>query len=948
MNQRFAASGRYPGLYSAGLPSSSGARRLFMLASTALVAATLTTPTARAAITETGSNTPNTATAGVTNYIGSGAAGSLTVDAGSNFSTPLLGAGAGTAGVGTILVDGAGTQVTLTGAGQLFSGIQGVGSVTVSGGAVINGAAATANSFVGLYGGSTGSLTVTGAGSTLSTTSSWNGAGLYVGSGAVTPTNGIVGGTAVGTVTVSAGGTINASGLAIGQIGFDAAHPLVGAGQTAIGSVSIAGANSAIDIAPVGANGGVLVGGNNVNVPGSSGIGSLSISAGGALNISTNNANFQPGLQIGGAGSVVGGSGTVTVNNGSINFNGPYTGANTPFVNVGRNQSTGTLNVANGGTINGVNSLTVGRDGATGTMTVDGAGSKVTVAPAGTAAALVGVGSVSASPPAGVTTATGILNVRNGGEIDVSLNGSAANVLLVGQRGGNGTLNVTGSGSKIVMSGNNAGAANNPSGIQIGRSGQGALNVTAGAQIVVNDTSGYGFLTIGGAGGQVNNAETAGTGTVLVSGAGSRIDLQSAHSTIAVGRNSTGSLTVQSGGVVDAENIVVGRDKLDPAKPLVNPGSVGNLVVTGVGSQLNLAGNDGAVAAGGNQTVFGGTRLVVGMAGVGTATIANGATVSIDPTTDPANASQNPAVAGGLYIGGGVLQNANLVGNTNIGAGGTGTVNVTGGSTVTIGGSATNSVVAVGGNGTGTLNVGGAGSSVSLPSTGKMYVGAAPPGGGLGTVPLSGVVTVSNGASINAGSFLGIGSDGTNNNTGTGSFILTGGSTVTATNIVVGQHGLFGGNGVVSGNVTNNGGTIQVGASPDTLTIDGAYVQNGGTIDLEVFSNGMGGFLTDTLVFTGPAPVLTGVTFDFTFFNVDPDTFLHGANPLDTLSTFLTTTSTTPLDFQAIAATSNAAIASAPEPGTLSLLFAGLMGLAARRHSWLSWTHPVGHRARAA
>jgi len=59
---------------------------------------------------------------------------------------------------------------------------------------------------------------------------------------------------------------------------------------------------------------------------------------------------------------------------------------------------------------------------------------------------------------------------------------------------------------------------------------------------------------------------------------------------------------------------------------------------------------------------------------------------------------------------------------------------------------------------------------------------------------------------------------------------------------VIGLGGLFGGNGTVNGNVTNNGGTLQVGASPDALIINGAFTQIGGHINLEIFSNGAGGY----------------------------------------------------------------------------------------------------------
>ena len=63
--------------------------------------------------------------------------------------------------------------------------------------------------------------------------------------------------------------------------------------------------------------------------------------------------------------------------------------------------------------------------------------------------------------------------------------------------------------------------------------------------------------------------------------------------------------------------------------------------------------------------------------------------------------------------------------------------------------------------------------------------------------------------------------------------------------------------------------------SPGRMVIDGGFAFHSGKIVLEVESNGMGGFLTDEIVFTGHSLLdLTGLNVEFSFLgNTDPNAF---------------------------------------------------------------------------
>jgi len=107
---------------------------------------------------------------------------------------------------------------------------------------------------------------------------------------------------------------------------------------------------------------------------------------------------------------------------------------------------------------------------------------------------------------------------------------------------------------------------------------------------------------------------------------------------------------------------------------------------------------------------------------------------------------------------------------------------------------------------------------------------------------------------------------------GGGTTILHGGTLAASSGMLV-EGGVIGGNGVLQGDVMNTGGLLQVGASPDALLVTGNYHQTGGSIGFEIFSDGHGGFLTDSLLFkSGAAVNISHANILFTF--------AHGADPL--------------------------------------------------------------------
>jgi hypothetical protein len=193
-----------------------------------------------------------------------------------------------------------------------------------------------------------------------------------------------------------------------------------------------------------------------------------------------------------------------------------------------------------------------------------------------------------------------------------------------------------------------------------------------------------------------------------------------------------------------------------------------------------------------------------------------------------------------------------------------------------------------------------------------------------------------------------------------GSTLLNGG-TLQASGGIFANAGLIGGTGTLIGPVTVTGGTVQVGASPDPLHIVGDFSQTGGVLNFEIDSDGLGGFLTSSLIFDqGAAIFINGATVNFNFVGgadplafynkglLDIDTFFQVSNG-DTFSTDFSLAglfvndsffvSPHAYDILGYDANDGHFIIDAgngtdiPEPDTLALFLAGLFGFGALRHA---------------
>ena len=266
-----------------------------------------------ATVTGTGSSL----TAGSSLYIGDKGQGTLTVSNGGKVNAgPSIGIGNASTGVGTATVTGAGTTLGTNGnavigsAGRADLTASAGGSVSVGGRAIIAGGA-----------GSTGTVTVSGSGSSLTVTGDTEFG--YSGSGALIASNGaqvsLVDGFALG---VTAGG---------------------------VGTATVTGA-------------GTVLGTQRKAFIGASGRGDLTVSDGGKVNV-------RDDITIAGQST---GVGTVTVTGTGSSLSTDL------FMGVGE-RGTGTLTVGNGATVRtGGNTVIGGQATGNGAVNVSGAGSSLT------------------------------------------------------------------------------------------------------------------------------------------------------------------------------------------------------------------------------------------------------------------------------------------------------------------------------------------------------------------------------------------------------------------------------------------------------------------------------------------------------------------------------------------------------------------------------------------
>ena len=148
---------------------------------------------------------------------------------------------------------------------------------------------------------------------------------------------------------------------------------------------------------------------------------------------------------------------------------------------------------------------------------------------------------------------TGIVNINTGGELEIE-----ADLRIGVLSNGTGTVNVDGPGSRLEVNDDD-----DEFGLVVGQSGTGFLNITSGGEVDALDDFQVGFR---------DNS----SGTVLVDGAGSTLFVDD---DAAIGYDGTGQMTISNGGVVTID------DDLRIAR---NDDSTGNVIVTGVGSRLDV------------------------------------------------------------------------------------------------------------------------------------------------------------------------------------------------------------------------------------------------------------------------------------------------------------------------------------------------------------------------
>jgi fibronectin-binding autotransporter adhesin len=524
--------------------------------------------------------------------------GTLNIEGGGVVSNTAGLVGYNSDGLGAVKVSGTGSQ--WNNSDYLSVGDSGTGALNIeNGGAVVN-----TYGYIGSESGSHGTATVNGVGSQWNNSSSLSigdiGTGLLniENNGVVRNTVGYVGyaSGSSGLVTVSGAGSQwnNSGSLFVGVFGTGTLYiENNGVVRSAAGYVGGVGSKGIVTVSGAGSQ---WQSSSDLRV-GSFGNGTLNIENGGVVTCSFCFVGY-------GAAS----EGIVTVSGFGSQWSN--VGSTTSFA-VGLSGK-GALNIENGGVVTSVGGHVGYNAGSSGTVTVSGVDSRWDVFSVST------VGS----------SGTGTLNIENGGVVSIRY----FDYNIVGQKtGGNGTVRVSGVGSKLYAG----------DGLTVGDEGTGALNITAGGFVstrghvtVGKSVGGLGAVKVSGAGSELFSAtnfsvgvagtgnlkieaggsvsaadgyvgyESGGVGAVNVSGAGSAWNSSNG---VSVGYGGNGALNIENGGVVSGVTGYVGHQA----------GSFGAALVKGAGSQWN------------NSAV-----LYVGDGGTGTLTIEDGGVVNSSGTFD--------------------------------------------------------------------------------------------------------------------------------------------------------------------------------------------------------------------------------------------------------------------------------------------------------------------------
>ncbi|MDP6567611.1 MAG: hypothetical protein QF578_22475 [Alphaproteobacteria bacterium] len=737
--------------------------------------------------------------------VGQDGKGSLTIEAGAVVTSVKGQVAVNNGSEGTVDIDGSGTAWNAS--GDLRLGFGGTATVQVTGGATLS---SDQNVFVGDGGTGEGTVTVSGANSTLSGTTLVVG---YFGQGDVDvqnqgqldTTNGYIGyygnaGSDVDTVALTGSGSRwqNSGSMIVGRQG--AASLSVGSGsqvdtntmdvgQSVQGTLTVGGTANVTGALTLGGTGGT----GDATVTGQLNTGSLVVgNAGTGSLLVENGGTVDNGLAI-----MANASGTNAV--ATVRGSGS-TWDNSNDLKVGTG-GTATLHIQTGGRVTNRDAIVGGQGSAPGTGTVNVSGSSTTWA--SSRDVIIGdngAGTVNIS--GGTATVAGDTSVRGSGTLNLT-GGLLWTQDFTLQNGSTfyhnaGTLRVDGgtytplANQDVVISGSNP-----------------FVHLTNGADldtgtkdlIVATGTKKRGTLTVDNGSTVASRIGTIGTsgggGTVTVTGSGSRWDLSS---TLAVGNSGNGTLNVDDSAVVRNSLGVIGSAS----------GAVGAVTVDGGAWQ-----NTGS--------------LYVGNQGSGNLTVRNGGSVT-SSTSFIGAAGSGAGVASVTGSGSTwVMNKANL----NIGHDGTGSL------AILSGGEVSNAKGYIGGNsgGDGTVTVSGI-SGGTWHNNGLLTVG----GGGTGVLNLySGLVT-SSGASIGADS----GGSGTANVSGA-SATWTDAGDMTVGDYGSGRLNILNGAGVSTGNAhigrrSGGDGRVDVASGAAWQVQGNLFLGQGDTGVLNILS---GGSVTD-------------------------------------------------------------------------------------------------------
>jgi T5SS/PEP-CTERM-associated repeat protein len=323
----------------------------------------------------------------------------------------------------------------------------------------------------------------------------------------------------------------------------------------------------------------------------------------------------------GGAVTVAGNTivGADTTGNGTVNISGAGSSWTTTGVTIlGGNALTtaggaGTINVTNGGTYTANDNVFLGfTSGATGTVNISGVGSTWT-----SNGLVTVVGGNDGSVPAG---GNGTINVLGGATFDTT----AGDVLLGNDPSetSNGTVNVSG-------------ATWNASGIFVGESGNGTLNITNGATVtadllIAGDCScSRGAVNVTGGSALTVATDVVlgfdGVGTMNVSGTGTAVTMRDLYLGLTGG--ATGTLNVSGPASVTARDLLIGFGGMGTVNvqngaSLTATGDVAIGVTGGANGTVNVSGAGSTLTAD-NIMLIGG-----GGGGTGALNVFDGGTVS--------------------------------------------------------------------------------------------------------------------------------------------------------------------------------------------------------------------------------------------------------------------------------------------------------------------------------